>query len=125
MAMQALAVVERLVQLDILRQRLLFQIVDVKMPQAAQLRLERPKHRVVRVARVTGLVGGNAMILIVRRGKIRGVVDLQALSVGLHDVAREAERRALGALHLIFHAGDKGKKWKKEKHSERKDFPRS
>ena len=95
MAVKTLAIVERLVELDVLRQGRLSQIVDVKMAQAAELRCERAEHGVVRVAGVARLVGGNAMILIMRRGKIRRVIDMQALSVRFHDdVARLAERGA-------------------------------
>ena len=122
MAVETLAIVERLVKLDVLRQRRLPKIVDVKMAQAAELRFERAKHGVVRVAGIASLVGRYAMILVVRRGKICRVIDVQALSVGLHDVAREAERGAFGALHFIFHAGHNGKERKKEKHAERKNF---
>src|SRR5579872_3717890 len=122
--MKTLAVVERLVELNVRRQRRLSQIVDIKMPQAAELRPERTKHSVVRVAGVARLVRGNAMILIVRPGKVRGIVDVQALSVGLHDVAREAKGRAFGPSHFIFHPGQERKDRQKEKYSKRNNLPR-
>src|SRR4029077_16901596 len=92
------------------------------MPQAAELRSERSKHGVVRVAGVAGFVRGHAVILEVRGRKIRCVIDVQALSVGVHDMAGEAERGALGAFHFIVHSGQERKERKKEKHAERKNL---
>jgi hypothetical protein len=122
MAMETFAVVKWLVKLDLFRQRHFFQVEDVKMPQAAELRAKRAEHGVIRVAGVAGFVRWHPVILKMRCGKIRRVIDVQALSVRVHNVAGKAKRRALGAFHFIFHAGHKRKKRKKEKHAERKNL---
>ena len=92
------------------------------MPQPAQLRFESAKHGVVRVARIARLVRRNPVILKMGRGQIGWVIDVQALAVGIHDVARQAERRALGALHFVFHADRQRKHRKEKQHSKRKNF---
>ena len=70
MTVQALAVVKRLIQLDVLRCRRRSPIIDIHMPQTIQLDLERAKHRVVRMAGVTSFLRRHAMVLEMRRGNI-------------------------------------------------------
>ena len=123
MAMQTLAIVERLVELDILRQRRFSHVIDVQVPQTTELRFDRAEHGVVRVARIAGFVRGYPVILEVCSGKIGRIVYVQALAVRLHNVAGKAEGSAFRALHFIFHASHQRKQWKKEKYPERKNLP--
>ena len=92
--MQTFPVVIRLVEFDLFRRRGGGEVIDVNMGQTMHLRLERAEHRVVRVAGVTRLSGGYPMILEVSGGEIRRIVHMEALSVRLHYVARQAELRA-------------------------------
>jgi hypothetical protein len=48
------------------------------------------------------------MILEVSRGKMIRIVDVQALSVRFHRVARQTERSRLGVIHLIGNAHSGG-----------------
>lgn len=125
MAMETYLVAERLIELDILRQRGVPKVVDVQVPQAAKFRFDGPEHGVIGVTGVTSLVRGNAMILKMRRCQIAGIVDVQAPSVRLHNVAGKTEGGALGTRHFILHAHGESKKRKKEEDAERQNLPRA
>jgi len=118
MAVEALAIVEWLVQFYVFGTRFRSKIVNIEMMEAAELGFKRSEHRVVRVAGVTGLVRGDAMILKVGGGKIGRVVDVKALAVGFHDVAGETKGGALRTFHLAVHARHEAKERKKEEHAE-------
>ena len=125
MAVQALAVVEWLMQLDIFRSWFLSKVVNVEMPQSAELCFERSKHGVVGVTCVAGFVSGDAMVLKMGGGKIRGVIHTKALAVGFHDVTRQTKRRALGAFHLAIHSCDKTKNRQEKQHAKRENLSAS
>src|SRR5712691_340984 len=96
MAVQALAIVVRLVKLDVFRRWRFSEVIHVDMSQPSKLGLDSAEHRIIRVARVAGFARRHAMILKVRRGQVLWIVHAQALSVRLHDVTRKAKPRALG-----------------------------
>ena len=100
MAMQAFAVVVRLVELDIRGLWWISQVIDINVAEAPKLGLEATKHCVVGVAGVTRFVSWNQMILEVGCRQMSRIIHLQASAVGLHDVTAEAKFRALGVLHL-------------------------
>ena len=76
------------------------EILHVDVVQPVQFGPEPAKHRIVCVAGVAGLVGWDAVILKVRGGKVNRVIHIKAATVRLHDVAGEAERRALGSFEF-------------------------
>src|ERR1700722_7870002 len=92
------------------------------MSQAAELGLESSEHCVVGVARIAGLVGRDAMILIVSRCQVTRVVYAKAFSVRFHDVTGQAESCALRPFHFIVHSGTKAEQGKKEKYAEGEDL---
>src|SRR5437879_10586853 len=81
MAMQAFAVVIRLVELDVCRGRRCSKVIHVDMSQPAKFGLDSTKHGVIRVACVAGFVRGNEMILKVCGGQMMRTVSTQPLSV--------------------------------------------
>lgn len=93
MAMQALAIVERLIQMDRIHWRC--QVLDVNVPKSMQLNPDGAVHRVVRVAGVACLVGRNAMILKMGGRDMVHVVNVKASAVRLHDVTGKAKVRLL------------------------------
>src|SRR5713226_4114227 len=96
MAVQALAIVVRLVEPDVFRRWRFSEVIHIDMSKPAKLGLDSAEHRIIRVARVAGFVRRDAMILKVRRGQVLRIVHAQALSIRLHDVARKARPRTLG-----------------------------
>ena len=100
----------------------LAEVVDVDVPQTAPLCLNAPIHRVVCVTGVACFVGGHPVILEMRCGKIRRIVHVEALSVGLHDVARQAEFRTLRSLKLIGNAHGPAQNGQAEENEKRQDF---
>ena len=70
MAVQAFPVVIRVVKLNRMHRRP--KPVDVDVVQAIQLGLDGPEHGVIGMAGVTGLVGGNTVILEMSRGNVGG-----------------------------------------------------
>ena len=91
MAMQAFPVFERFVKRQFCRRGL--EVIHIKMLQAAQLGVDVAEHRVVGMASEARVVFGYAVVLEMGSRDILGVTDVQALAMGLHDVARQAELR--------------------------------
>src|SRR5262249_39466388 len=100
MAMETLAIVVRLIEFDLRGLRGLSEVIDVKVSQAAYLGFETAEHRVVGVAGVAGFVRRNAVILVVRGRQMKRIIDMQALSIGLHDVTAQAESGALRTIQF-------------------------
>src|SRR5262245_57974491 len=98
-AMEALPVIVGRVQLDLVRH--LPKILDVDMPEPAQLCLVISKHRVISVTGETGLVPRHSIVLIVRRRQERGIVYAKALAVVRHCVTGQAKFRPFRALHVL------------------------
>jgi len=94
----ACPVVVRLVYLDSRGLWRIPEVVDIDVAYAIKLDLEAAKHRVVRVASVTRLIGRNAMILEVVCCEMPRIVNMQALAIGLHNVAAEAKSSGLRIL---------------------------
>src|SRR6266851_1784790 len=107
---QALAIVVRLIELDVLGGRRCSKEKDVDMSQPAKLGLDSTKHGVIRVACVAGFVRRNAMILKMCGGEMLGVVHAQTLSVRFHDVARKTEFSTLCVLQFAGSPHSKAKK---------------
>jgi len=99
------------------------EILDVDVVQPIQLGAESAKHRIVSVAGVTGLVGRDAMVLKVRGGEVSGVIQIQAATVRLHDVAGEAERGVLGSFEFRRNAHGHTEQRQQEEDKECEDFP--
>src|SRR5260370_27424634 len=100
MTMEALPIVVGVVELDLCRRRWSGEVIDVDVAQPAQLGFGGAEHRVAGVAGVTGLVRWYPMVLEVGCAEIGRIVNAETLSVGLHDVAGQAERGALGAFEF-------------------------
>jgi hypothetical protein len=121
-AVEALAVIEWLVQLDIFGARLGTQVINVQVPEAAELGFEGAEHGVVGVAGVAGLVGRDAMVLIVGSSQIARIIDVKAFAVRLHDVAGETEGGALRTFHFVLHAYQEAEDRKKKEHTKGKNL---
>jgi len=99
MAMQAFAVIVGTIELDGLGNR--SEILHVDVTEAAKLRENRSVHNVVRMAGVASFFAGDAGVLKMRSGHVRRVINMKAPAVRVHHVAREAELRLLGTLHML------------------------
>ena len=84
-AVQAFPVVVRVVESN--RMHGCPEPIDVDMVQAIQLGVNRPEHGVIGMAGVTGLVGGNTVILEMCGRNVGGIVHVQTPPIGFHDVA--------------------------------------
>ena len=102
MAVQALRVVVRAVQMDHLGGTA--HILHVNVPQALELVLQGTVHGVVRVAGVAGLIRLDEVVLKMLRGDVALIQHVQTLPVGFHAVARNAVCRLFGTLHVKGHA---------------------
>ena len=100
--MQALPVLERLVELDLRRDGR--EVVDPEVPHSLPLRLGVAVHGVGGVAGVAGVIARHAAVLEVRRRTGRTDRRARAITVGLHDVARQAELRRLRRLQVRVQA---------------------
>src|SRR5262245_45073742 len=101
MTMQALAVVEGMIELDRLARRA--DVLGVDVVKAAELRLEASGvKRVIRVAGITSLVMRHAVVLEMCRRNVGLIVDVQTFSVRFHDVAGKAEPGLLGPLNMVL-----------------------
>src|SRR5438067_1648345 len=121
MAMEALTVVVRVVEPDLRGRRDRPEVLHVKVPQAAQLRVDATKHRVIGVARVAGTIAWDTVILEMRRRQIAGIVNEERPAKVSHHVAGEAEPRALGPLHLRRIAGGERQTGQQEEGAKRED----
>src|SRR6266850_2241359 len=121
--MQALAIVVGLVEFDVLRGRRRSEVINVDMSQPAQLGLDSAEHSVIRVARVTRFVSRYSMILKMRRSQVLRVVNMQALSVRLHDVTRKTEFSALCVIQFAGSSHSKAEKGQREQRQKRCHFP--
>ena len=63
------------------------------MLQTAHLGIDVAKHGVVGMAREARMVFGDTVVLEMGSRNILRVIDVKALAVGLHDVARQAKLR--------------------------------
>ena len=91
MAMQAFSVLERRVKRQFCRRGL--EVIHIKMLQAAQFGVNVAKHGVVGMAREAGVVFRDTVVLEMGSRDILRVIDVKALAMGLHDVARQAKLR--------------------------------
>lgn len=91
MAMQAFAIVERRVELDILRLRNFPQILHVDVMQAAPFCMNVTEHRVIRVARKACVVTRDQTVLKMHCWNIAFVVEIKAFAIIGHDMARETK----------------------------------
>src|SRR5579862_8330254 len=116
-AMQAFAIVKRLVEMNGLHR--LADVVYPDVVQSIELRGNRAVHRIVGVAGVTGLVGGHAMILKMRGGQVCGIVDVKATAPRLHNVAGKAETGLFGPLEMFGGSPSRAKTGQYKKCDER------
>ena len=121
-AVKTLAIVVRLVELDISGPGRMTEVIHVDVTEAADFRLNGAEHCVVGMAGITGFVGGNTVIQVVGGGKVKGVAHVKAFAIRLHDVAGETELGALGAVHLGGEAHTDGEKRKREESKEGNDI---
>lgn len=98
MAVEALTIVERLIKSELCRYRL--EVVDIQMPEPAELGLHAAEHRVVSVTGITRRISRDAIVLKVRRGNISWIVNTQAFPVGLHRMARQTKIGGFGFFEM-------------------------
>jgi hypothetical protein len=78
---------------------------------------------VVGMTCITGHVRGNPVVLKVLRWNECRIVYVEASTVRHHDVARSAEFRLFGALHVDVHASDNAQRRKHAKSDESHNLP--
>ena len=93
MAVQALTVVVRMVELDGLLR--FGDILRVDMVQPLQFGAETAEDGVIGVAGIAGLIAWHTPVLKMRCRNIGRVIYVEALSISAHDMAGQAERRLL------------------------------
>ena len=76
------------------------------MPQAAQFGIDVAEHGVVGMTSEAGVILGDPIVLKMRGGHVGRIVDVQALAMGLHDVARQAKVRRCRVLQVNRGAHD-------------------
>jgi hypothetical protein len=120
-AMQAFTVLVRIIKRKL--RRYFFQVVDIEVSQAADLGIHVAEHGVVGVTRITGAVTRNSVVLKVTGRNITRIIDVQALSIRLHDVARETKLGRFGMFEMDVSAEACRYDGEDEKGDERKYFP--
>src|SRR3984893_9282314 len=117
-AVQTLAIVERVVETDGLGSWRSAEIVHIHVLEAMHLGAKAAKHRVVGVAGVAGLVGGNAVVLKVGGSQVGGIVHQQALAVWFHLVTGETKLGPFGTIDVIGGAHTGADQREQEQHEE-------
>jgi hypothetical protein len=120
-AVQALAIVERVVELDRVRDRA--DILHINVTQAAQLGPNAAVENVIGMAGVAGFIGRNAVVLKVGGGEIVRVVHKETLTIRFHDVAGETKCGRLGAFHVSRESDRSAEEGKEKEGDESKDLP--
>lgn len=120
-AVQALRVLEATRDGDRVRRRA--DVLHVNASQALELVLERAIDRVVGVAGITGHVRRHSMVLEMLRRNVCGIVQVKALSIVFHGVARDAEFGLFGALHVCVHPAHDAKSRKSTQPNEGHNLP--
>ena len=101
MAMQAFAVVKRVIEADGLLR--FAEVLHVDMMQATDFGRDATRIKsVVGVAGIACLVTRNTVVLEVGCGDVRRIVHVQTPPVGPHDVTGQAEPCLLGPFHVIL-----------------------
>jgi hypothetical protein len=95
---QTLTIVVRLVESELFGHRL--EVVDLEMPESAELGFHPAKHRVISVTGITGFASRDAIILEVRGGNVGLIVVAQTFSVGLHGMAGETKVGGFGLFEM-------------------------
>ena len=85
--MQALAIIEGSVELDVFRLRDFPQVLNIDVMQSPPFGCNSAKHRVIGVAGITSMIPGNAVVLKMRRRYIAAIIYVKTLAVILHDMA--------------------------------------
>jgi hypothetical protein len=122
MAMETLAIVVGSVELDFLGSGRSCEVVDINVPQAAELGMQCTKHGVVRVAGVAGFGCGHAMVLEVGGGEIGGIIHVETFSKRFHGVAGKTEFRGGRSFQLIRNAHGHAENRQAEEYEKRRDF---
>src|SRR6478752_1591116 len=99
--MQALAIVVRLIELDLLRFGNGPEILDLEMAETPEFRAHSAEHGIVRVAGVTGAIARNAIVLEVARRQVARIIHIETAAEVGHHVAGEAELSGFRAVHLL------------------------
>ena len=87
MAMQALAIVERAVELDLGGLWDFPEILYINVAQPAKFGMERAEHGVIRMARVARMIAGNEIVLKMLGRNVTGIIHVQAAAKIVHNVA--------------------------------------
>jgi hypothetical protein len=119
-AMKALAIVVRRIELDRIRDRA--DVLDINVAQAAELGPHAAIENVIGMAGVAGFIGGNAVVLKVGGGDMVRVVHIKTLAVLFHDVAGETKRRCLGTFHVRGESDRSAEEGKKKHGDESEDL---
>jgi len=120
--MEAFAIIVGHIEFDLVRFRHGAEVLDKQMTNAPELGADCPKHRVIGVAGVTGLVRGHQMVLEMTRWNEARIVNIEAAAVVIHDLAGEAEGSRLGAFHLLGDAERRGDNREDKKSHEGQDL---
>jgi hypothetical protein len=99
--MEALAIVEGSVELDVGGLWDMAEVLHINVAQAAEFGVDGAEHGVVRMAGIAGMIAGNEIVLKMRGWDVAGIIDVEASAKIDHDVAGEAELGAGGTLHVF------------------------
>src|ERR1700692_719271 len=114
---EALAIVEGRVELDVSRLWDLSEVLHINVAQATKLCVDRTEQGVVRMAGIAGMIAGNEIVLKVPGRDVTRVIDVEAAAEIGHHVAGKAELRARGSLHVFRVAQSNTHYWQnKERH---------
>src|SRR6202044_583094 len=86
-------------------------VLQIDSLEAAHFVVQWTIEGVVRMAGVASHVGRDSMILKVLGGNVIGIVDVETLPVGNHDVTGRAELRRFGSLYMGVHSTDQAQSW--------------
>ena len=100
-------------------------VLHINVPQPVEFHANSTVERIVGVTRVACFVHGDAMVLKMGRRNVHRVVNKEATSVRLHDVAGEAKIGLLGALKMHRSAPKTTQNGQREEGYKGKDFAAS
>jgi hypothetical protein len=121
-AVQTLAIVERVVKANVLGRGRRAEIVNVDMAEAVHFGSKVAKHGVSGMAGEAGFLGRDAMVLKVGSGQVRGIVDHEAFAIRLHFMTGKTKLGLLGTFNVIVGAHAQADERQQEQNEEGEDL---
>lgn len=121
-AVEALAIVEGVIEANVLGRGRRAEIVNVDVPEPVHFGANVAKHGVGGMAGEARCVGGNAMILEMGSSQVRGIVNHEAFPVRLHFMTRKTKLGLLGTFDVIVGAHGQADERQQEQNEEGEDL---